>query len=304
MKKILSIALAAFLTMGMYSCNGKGGSQPAGGNVDAKLTDSISAMFGEYFGSAMGGQYKAQDSTANPEKILKGIEYALKADTTDHSFMAGVGMGMQIQQLMQGIKQQYNVNIDEKAFMAEFKKALAKDSVDQMALQGIQTKLQGMLDRAKLQALETDPVAIANKKIGAEFLVKKAKESGYIKDKSGIVYKVLTPGSGANFTEKDVVMTKYVGKLIDGKEFDSSKGQEVPFNMAQVVPGFREMLKLMKPGMKVQVIIPYTLAYGDAGNPPVIGPRETLVFELETTGVQKVDNKAGAQLPVQAAPVH
>ncbi len=136
-------------------------------------------------------------------------------------------------------------------------------------------------------AVKADPVAFGNKKMGAEFLAKKAKEAGYTKDKSGIVYKVLTSGSGANFTEKDVVMTKYVGKHIDGKEFDSSKGQAIPYSMEYVIPGFGEMLKLMKPGMKVEVIIPDELAYGVEGIPPAIGPCETLVFELETVGVQK-----------------
>ena len=81
-------------------------------------------------------------------------------------------------------------------------------------------------------------------------------------------------------------MVNYVGKHIDGKEFDSSK-EPVPFQTSQVVPGFAEMIKLMKPGMKVEVIIPGDLAYGPEGREPTIGSNETLVFEMETVGKQE-----------------
>ncbi|MBO4803977.1 MAG: FKBP-type peptidyl-prolyl cis-trans isomerase N-terminal domain-containing protein, partial [Muribaculaceae bacterium] len=43
----------------------------------------------------------------------------------------------------------------------------------------------------KYDALGLDPIAIFNKKAGAEFIAKKAKEPGYKKTASGLVYKVL-----------------------------------------------------------------------------------------------------------------
>ena len=146
--------------------------------------------------------------------------------------------------------------------------------------------IESQLKRAQAEAKAKDPKAIENKKAGEAFLAKKAKEAGYQKTPSGLVYKVITEGAGENFTDKDVVMVNYVGKHIDGKEFDSSK-EPVPFQTSQVVPGFAEMLKLMKPGMKVEVIIPGDLAYGPEGREPTIGSNETLVFEMETVGKQE-----------------
>ena len=43
----------------------------------------------------------------------------------------------------------------------------------------------------------------------------------------------------------------------------------------------------MKPGQKVEVIIPRHLAYGPEGREPTIGSNETLIFELETVGKQE-----------------
>ena len=120
---------------------------------------------------------------------------------------------------------------------------------------------------------------------------KKAAEAGYKKTESGIVYKVITEGAGENFTDGQNVLTKYKGMHIDGKVFDESQ-EPVAFNTKGVIAGFAEILKLMKPGMKVEVIIPSELAYGaDGSQNPMTGemtiePNETLVFEMETVGVQ------------------
>ena len=51
-----------------------------------------------------------------------------------------------------------------------------------------------------------------------------------------------------------------------------------------VVPGFGEALQMMGAGSKLVVYIPANLAYGVEGN-TVIGPNETLVFEIETPGL-------------------
>lgn len=279
MKKILSIALAAFLTVGLVGCNEKGGA--ANGSA---LADSVSMAFGDLYGNGMSGQLK-QDSTMNMAEVLKGVQTILKADTSNHSYLAGLQIGMQIMQMYNGVKQQYGIDINQKKFMEHFKKAFLADSAaSQEEMMRLQMELEPLLDRAAKEAKANDPVAIENKKAGEAFANKKAKE-GYTKTKSGLVYKVLAEGAGENFKDGDVVMTKYVGKHINGTEFDSSKGEAVPFDLKAVVPGFSEMLKLMKPGMKVEVVIPAELAYGENGN-QAIGPNETLVFEVETVGLQ------------------
>ena len=283
MKKILSLILVGAMGLCFVACNEKGGSNAEGG----PLADSVSMNIGELMGANF-KQQLAMDSTIKMEEVIKGVQAALKADTANHGYMAGMQIGNQIMGMFQGLKQQYGVQINEAKFMAEFKKALMADSaMSQEAMMQKNMAIESLLKRATAEAKEKDPKAIENKKAGQAYAEKKAKEAGYQKTPSGLVYKVLNEGSGANFTDKDVVMVKYTGKHIDGKEFDSSKDEAVPFHLSQVVPGFAEMIKLMKPGQKVEVIIPSDLAYGPEGREPTIGSNETLVFEMETVGVQE-----------------
>ena len=132
-----------------------------------------------------------------------------------------------------------------------------------------------------------DSIADMNKQDGEKYLAEQMKnDTAFIKTESGLCYKILEEGEGDTFKPTDTVDVIYVGKHIDGTEFDSSKDETVPFPLQNVVAGFREVITLMKPGAKAIAIIPSHLGYGDKGQGP-IGPNETLVFELTTVKLHK-----------------
>ncbi len=99
----------------------------------------------------------------------------------------------------------------------------------------------------------------------------------------------LKVGDGAEATEGSTVSVHYTGWLTDGSKFDSSvdRGQPFSFRLGaqQVIRGWDEGVKGMKVGGKRKLTIPSALAYGDAGRPPVIPEKATLVFDVELLSV-------------------
>ncbi len=286
MKKILAIAVAGLLTAGFVGCNSKSG-------ASSEAMDSLSMAFGDLYGAGMGQQLRGMDSTINMEEALKGMEYIANADTSKN-FMMGLQMGMQIAQLYSGIEQQCGMPINKSLFMKHLRDAIMKTTpMGQEDMMAMQSKIEPLLNKA----MEQSPKAIANKKAGDEYMAKLKSDKSYTFTKSGIAYKVINAGEGKNFADSDVVKVNYVGRHLNGKEFDKSGENPVPFNLKQVIPGFAEMIQLMKPGSKVTVVIPGELAYGPQGNRG-IEPNETLIFDIETLGVQeKSEQPARPQMP-------
>ena len=78
--------------------------------------------------------------------------------------------------------------------------------------------------------------------------------------------------------------------MIDGTVFDSSieRNEPATFQVGGVIKGWTEALQLMNVGSKWQLVIPADLAYGECGAGGVIGPNETLIFEVELLSIQGV----------------
>lgn len=124
---------------------------------------------------------------------------------------------------------------------------------------------------------------------GAAFLAANKLKPGVVTLSDGLQYKVIKEGTGPMPTDTDTVVVDYSGKLIDGTEFDSSykRGQPATFPVNGVIPGWTEALKLMKAGSTWELYIPADLAYGVQGAPPVIGPNQTLIFQVHLIEVKK-----------------
>lgn len=129
---------------------------------------------------------------------------------------------------------------------------------------------------------------VASAEMGKEYQAEYAKQDGVVSTTNGVLYKVLTAGDGATPTLDNSVTVHYRGTLIDGTEFDSSYNRNEPttFPLGSIIPGWQEVLQLMKAGSKWEVVIPPQLAYGENGAPPAIPPNATLVFEIELIEVQ------------------
>ena len=102
---------------------------------------------------------------------------------------------------------------------------------------------------------------------------------------TGLRFLVEKAGEGAERPKPDMyVEVHYVGSLLDGKVFDSSRarGNPVVFRVNQVIPGWQEALQDMRRGEQRTLIVPPELAYGDRGVPQAgIPPGAYLIFDVE-----------------------
>ena len=106
-----------------------------------------------------------------------------------------------------------------------------------------------------------------------------APPAGAAKTPSGLVSKVITPGTGKTHPRKtDNVTVHYTGWTTDGKMFDSSVVRCAPieFPLDQVIAGWTEGVALMVEGEKTRFWIPQQLAYKGQS-----APYGTLVFDVE-----------------------
>src|SRR6185295_9604033 len=104
-----------------------------------------------------------------------------------------------------------------------------------------------------------------------------------VKAASGLVTKVIAPGTGKEHPAKDDVVTvHYTGWKTDGAQFDSSvaRGKPAIFPVGRVIAGFSEGLQLMVPGEKRRLWIPEALAYKGARE-----PKGMLVFDVELINI-------------------
>jgi FKBP-type peptidyl-prolyl cis-trans isomerase FkpA len=142
----------------------------------------------------------------------------------------------------------------------------------------------------KIQAFVQERAAAAAKvesEAAASFLEKTAAEDGVTKTESGLLFKEIQAGTGANPAATDTVTVHYHGTLRSGKVFDSSRdrGEPATFTLNQVIPCWTEGLQKIKVGGKAKLICPPALAYGAQGAPPVIPPEAALVFEVELLSI-------------------
>ena len=92
-------------------------------------------------------------------------------------------------------------------------------------------------------------------------------------------------GTGELAQPKKYYTVNYTGYLTDGTKFDSSLDRKepitFPYGAHNVIQGWDTGFEGMRTGGKRRLFVPYQLAYGDRGRPPVIPPQAELVFDVE-----------------------
>lgn len=222
---------------------------------------------------------------------------ALVTDKDKYSYALGAHFGNQAHfQLVT----RDSIDLDIDVFIQAFKERYNEDSAHFLMNDSI--IFQTLTDLSQARQNEKNKkdslAAEANKAAGEAFLAKNKTAEGVVTTESGLQYKVIVEGTGATPADGHIVKVHYTGTLLDGTKFDSSidRGEPLEFPISAVIPGWTEMLKLMKVGEKVTAWIPSDIAYGPRGRGPQIPGNSTLVFEMEL-----IDTRSAEEPKVEAA---
>ncbi|EPG83223.1 peptidylprolyl isomerase [Leptospira santarosai serovar Shermani str. 1342KT] len=100
-----------------------------------------------------------------------------------------------------------------------------------------------------------------------------------------LVVKDIRIGTGKEAFSGSNVTVHYVGTLVSGKKFDSSRDRRTPFTFnlgaGEVIKGWDRGVRGMKEGGIRKLTIPPELGYGSRGAGAAIPPNSTLIFEVE-----------------------
>lgn len=148
---------------------------------------------------------------------------------------------------------------------------------------------------------------------------------GVLRTAFSLRYEDFKIGTGKLAEPGKIYKVHYTGWLAsDGKKFDSSYdhrrpvmgkdgkpendadgkpklGEPEPIQFQQggrrLIPGWDEGFAGMKVGGKRRLFIPYQLAYGEMGRPPVIPPKSNLIFDIELLDVEDMPVMPGGPRP-------
>ncbi|MEX1188906.1 MAG: FKBP-type peptidyl-prolyl cis-trans isomerase [Bacteroidia bacterium] len=116
------------------------------------------------------------------------------------------------------------------------------------------------------------------------------KEKNSVTTETGLTFNIVEEGKGTKAEKGKTVEVHYTGFLENGDIFDSSvlRGKPISFRLGagMVIPGWDEGISYMSEGSKALLSIPYELAYGENGRPPLIPAKSRLLFNVELISVK------------------
>ncbi|SDD41839.1 FKBP-type peptidyl-prolyl cis-trans isomerase N-terminal domain-containing protein [Aquimonas voraii] len=211
------------------------------------------------------GAVQAQDTSSEKGKLSYAIGYQLGRE------MAERGVDLDVATVVRGVQEGF---------------AKRDPSVPPEEMRAAVEKMQAqMLEQARA---EFERVAAENKAKSEQFLSQNRAKQGIQNLASGIQYRVIEQGTGAQPTAASEVQIHFRGSLSTGQEFASTYTGNEPVTMKvseAPLPGLREVLPMMKVGSRWEVFLPPDQGYGDNPRSPV-GPGQAVVFDVKLVSIK------------------
>ena len=153
-----------------------------------------------------------------------------------------------------------------------------------------------IIAQSNTQMEEYKKVAVRNAAI--EDYLKANNITGVKGSTDGFYYQIEKQGTGAVAKAGDYVLVHYVGTLLNGKKFDSSRDRNDPFSFqigqGQVIPGWDKGIPMFSVGSRGKLFLPPNVAYGEHGAGGDIPPNTPLIFDIEVLNVFKTPAEEAA----------
>lgn len=244
------------------------------------LTAGMALLIG-WLGATWGRADEVETLVAPPAVQLPPL-----GDPADMGYAIGYRIGRQLRADLDSIK----VAAEPAAVLKGLREALAgsEPSLSEerfgRVLAGFDARIAA---RDEAFAREFARLAAENLQRGRAFLAENRERPGVRELPKGVQIEVRKRGVGKRPTLADDVLVHYSGSRLDGEVFDATDPEDGPvrIRLREVIPGWQQAIGQMPTGARWRIVIPAEQAYGEEGAPPVIGPNEVLIFEIELVAI-------------------
>jgi FKBP-type peptidyl-prolyl cis-trans isomerase FklB len=260
---IISLALLVALACGLHACS----SAPSKSGAAAGPGGPASAQ-------AAPDPRVAEEQR---EKLAYGVGYYLGGDVRDGLNADGIELDLDL--LMRGFRD----GLRDRTPM------MARSELDAILYQVHAEMERRMVARLLQEDPHFQTLYEQNLAASEAYLQANAQAPGVSTLPGGVQYRVLSEGRGPSPGPDDTVVVNYRGMLIDGTVFGEEEGAAL--QVSKLMAGGREVLPRMRVGDRWQVAVPSDAAFGAAGNPPLIGPNQVLLFDITLVEVKPQGRK-------------
>jgi FKBP-type peptidyl-prolyl cis-trans isomerase len=145
-----------------------------------------------------------------------------------------------------------------------------------------------MKRRTAERLYENDPqfraLADRNLKRSRAYVTTYAKGTDVRTLREGVLYEVKREGDGSKPMAGDIVEVTFTAALADGKIY--AQGEHAIFDLDDVRPTASAIVQQMTEGSKWHIVIAPEAGYGLAGDPPLVGPNEAVIVDIELHAIR------------------
>ncbi len=219
----------------------------------------------------------AKPATAKPTQPVQSVQPVMKNMNDSASYAIGISVANFYKSM--GIKQ-LNGSLVSKAISDVL--GNKKTLINEQEVNAVMTAYMHKMEKEKSKTTIDE---------GEKFLAENKKRPTVMTTASGLQYEIIQQGTGPKPTLEDKVTCHYIGKFLNGKEFDNSVARNKPetFPVSGVIKGWTEALLMMPQGSKWKLYVPYQLGYGMGDNSNIPGG-SVLVFDVELLEITKGNN--------------